>query len=119
VSDLEPFTAFEAFDTALEHEAVSPEQTVEGAPTTGVAELGELGGVDYGVWEMTAGAMRDIELDEVFIVLEGSGEVTLLQDGAEVAHLDLRPGTTVRLTAGMSTVWTIPERLRKFYLAVG
>lgn len=119
MGELQPFEVYEAIGAELEHEAVSPEQTVAGAPETGVAELGALGGVGYGIWEMTAGAMRDIEADEVFVVLEGTGEVELLQSGATVSRISLRPGSIVRLAAGMSTVWTVPERLRKFYIAIG
>ena len=50
--------------------------------------LDDDGGRMIGVWEMSVGAMRDVEADEVFIVL-----------------------------AGASTIWTVRQTLRKVYVA--
>ncbi len=46
-----------------------------GTATTAFAELGTIGGVDYGLWEMSTGAMRDIEGDEAFLVIAGTGRI--------------------------------------------
>ena len=66
-----------------------------------------------GVWEMTPGVMRDVEADEVFVVLSGAATVQFA-DGT--APLTLKPGDVVRLAEGTETVWTVTERLRKVYL---
>jgi uncharacterized cupin superfamily protein len=100
---------------ALRHEPVPTEQVVAGAPTTASVELDTIGDVEVGVWEMTPGAMRDVEADEVFIVLAGSADVVF--DDPALPPIELRPGSVVRLTTGMRTVWTVRETLRKVYVA--
>jgi len=62
---------------------------------------------------MSPGVATDTEVDEVFIVLSGRGEVCF--DDGEV--VELRPGVVVRLRAGEHTVWTVSESLRKVYIA--
>ena len=114
---LEPFVAVDAFGARLPHAAVPAEQVVEGSPTTGLMPLGELGGARLGLWEMTAGTMRDIEIDEVFVVLEGEALLVLLAGSEEIARIELRPGVVVRLAAGSTTRWTVGDRLRKLYVA--
>ena len=69
-----------------------------------------------GVWEMSAGAMRDVEADEVFVVLAGAATVEF-SDPA-LPPIELRPGSVVRLEAGMRTIWTVRETLRKVYVAL-
>jgi uncharacterized cupin superfamily protein len=88
-------------------------QRIAGTPRTGATKLGDFGGVSLGVWEMTPGTMRDVEIDEVFVVLHGAGTVAFA-DGTITA---LEPGDVVRLHAGQRTVWTVRETLRKVYLA--
>lgn len=97
----------------LEHEPVPVDQTITGDPHTGVAELGAFGGLQVGVWEMTPGVMRDVEAEEVFVVLSGAATVGF-EDGSP--PLTLRAGDVVRLTEGTRTVWTVTETLRKVYL---
>ena len=97
----------------LTHEPVAAGQVVEGAPTTGYAALGEFGGQEYGVWEMSVGAMSDVEEDELFIVISGSGE--LLLEGGETRPLEI--GVVGRLEAGQRTVWTVTSTLRKVYVS--
>ena len=104
----------DAAGTSLAHEAVPPEQRVDGAPTTGWAALGETAsGESVGVWEMTPGTMSDTEADEVFVVIAGRATVELLD---ESQTLELSPGSVVWLTAGTRTVWTVHETLRKVYV---
>ena len=54
----------------------------------------------------------DTEVDEIFVVLSGSGAVTF-EDGSQI---DLKPGVVVQLRAGDRTRWTIREPLRKVYV---
>lgn len=109
--ELEPGSVTDAAALTLPHEPVPAEQVVAGAPTTGYLELTDT----VGVWEMAPGAMRDVEADEVFVVVSGSAAVSF--EDPPLPPIDLRPGTVVRLTAGMRTVWTVHETLRKVYVA--
>jgi uncharacterized cupin superfamily protein len=91
---------------------VPAEQRIAGAPQTGSAQIEKLGGTVIGVWEMTPGVMRDVEVDEILTVLAGSATVEF-QDGKKIT---LEPGTVARLRAGQQTVWTVTETLRKVYV---
>ena len=70
-------------------------------------------GPELGLWEAGPGKDTDVEVDEVFLVLSGVGEVDF-DDGSRVS---LRPGVLVRLRAGDRTTWHLTERLRKLYVA--
>lgn len=83
--------------------------------TTATAELGSIAGVDYGLWEMSAGAMRDIEGDEVFLVISGTGRIEF--DEPLRDSIELVPGSLVRLEAGMKTRWYVTgSPLRKLFI---
>jgi len=110
---MRPNTAVHAGDHFIEHEAVASDQVVKGDPHTGLATLGRFGGLEVGVWEMTPGVMRDVEADEVFVVISGAARVEFA-DGTPT--LTLKPGDVVRLAEGAETVWTVTETLRKVYL---
>jgi uncharacterized cupin superfamily protein len=101
----------------LAHEPVPDDQVVAGAPTTGYAALDVSadGTRELGVWEMTPGAMRDVEADEVFLVIAGRATVEFADPA--LPPIELRPGSIARLDAGMRTVWTVHETLRKLYVA--
>ncbi|MGR0321039.1 cupin domain-containing protein [Agromyces sp. ZXT2-3] len=103
----------------IAHDPVPADQVVSGSPSTGYAPLDESGdgerGGELGVWEMTPGAMRDVEVDEVFLVIAGRATVEFVEPA--LPAIDLRPGSVVRLDAGMSTVWTVTETLRKLFIA--
>lgn len=103
-----------ALAVELEHEPVSADQVVSGAPTTALTELGTIGDQAWGVWEMTPGAMCDTEVDELFIVVAGRASVLFVDRDATV---ELAPGTAGRLDAGDRTVWTVTETLRKVWIA--
>ena len=62
---------------------------------------------------MTPGAARDVEADEVFVVLSGSATIEF-EDGREVL---VQPGDVVTLVQGQRTLWTVTEPLRKVYVA--
>jgi uncharacterized protein len=104
----------EALALELEFEAVPEAQLVSGSPSTGFAVLSAFDGREYGVWEMSEGAMSDTEADEVFVVLAGEASVLFIDTGVE---WKLAAGSVGRLTAGQRTVWTVTRRLRKVYLS--
>ncbi len=112
---MKPNTVVHARTVDVTHEPVPAEQSQRGQPTTATVGLDEFGGVEIGVWEMTPGAMSDIEADEVFVVLSGTATVEFA-DAAPT--LQLGPGDVVRLAAGSRTVWTVTETLRKVYLTL-
>jgi uncharacterized cupin superfamily protein len=91
---------------------VTAEQRISGTPKTGSVQIEKFGGAIVGVWEMTPGVMRDVEVDEILTVLFGSATVEF-QDGKTIT---LEPGTVARLHAGQHTVWTVSETLRKVYV---
>ena len=101
----------DAASVPLPLEPLPPEQVVAWAPSAGSIELTEA----IGIWEHTPGSSTDVEADEVFVVLSGSATVSF--DDPMLEPLELRPGSVVRLTAGMRTVWTVRETLRKVYVA--
>ncbi|TNC47081.1 cupin domain-containing protein [Mumia zhuanghuii] len=97
----------------LEPGTLDPTDVVDGSPSTASTELAALDGASVGLWEITAGTVRDTEIDEVFVVLSGDATVRF-EDGSA---LELGPGVAVRLYAGDRTVWEVRETLRKVYLA--
>lgn len=113
MGELEPNSATRATELDLDHEAVPGDQSVDGDPRTGAAELTDFYGVEVGVWEMTPGVATDVEADEVFVVLTGSATIDF-GDGSPT--LRVGPGDVVRLAAGAETTWTVTETLRKVYL---
>ncbi|MES2092322.1 MAG: cupin domain-containing protein [Actinomycetota bacterium] len=102
-----------ALELEIAHETVAVDQVVDGAPTTGFATITSFGELEVGVWEMTVGAMRDVETDEVFVVIAGRATVTF---DADERVMDLSAGSVARLTAGERTVWTVTETIRKVYI---
>jgi uncharacterized cupin superfamily protein len=89
-------------------------QRISGSPRTGAESLGRFGGVNIGVWEMTPGTMRDTEVDEIFVVLQGAATVAF----EDRAPMTLALGDIVRLHAGQRTVWTVTQTLRKVYMSL-
>jgi len=90
-------------------------QIVAGAPQVFGTVLDESpdGSVQRGVWEHTPGASRDVEVDEMFIIV--SGRATIDIEGGSV--LEVGPGDVGVLRAGDRTVWRVHETLRKVYQA--
>ena len=82
-------------------------------PRVVTVPIAELGGVEVGTWAIDTGNARDAEVDEVFLVLAGTGRVTF----ADGSSIELHPGVLVRLHAGDETSWEIRSPLRKLYLA--
>jgi uncharacterized cupin superfamily protein len=86
--------SLDAFTHPLEHAAYAADEVVA-------------------IWEMTEGVAHDTEVEELFVVLSGTGSVAF-EDGEVI---DLHPGSVVRLRAGERTTWTITQTLRKVYIA--
>lgn len=95
----------------MEHEPAPG--VVAGSPVSGSTTLSSLGSVHVGVWELSPGTVRDTEVDEVSVVLSGSGRVEFA-DGEVV---ELSPGVAVLLRAGEQTIWTVTETLRKIWVS--
>jgi hypothetical protein len=97
----------------LEDWPLEAEQIVAGTPQVSgrVLDTSADGRVERGVWQHTPGASRDVEADELFVVLSGRATVTI-ENGAV---LELSPGVAAVLRAGDRTVWTVHETLRKVY----
>ncbi|MGO1537573.1 MAG: cupin domain-containing protein [Yaniella sp.] len=110
-----------ALNIDLKQEPIEAEQKVadktpHSTVTTGFIELGELNGNQVGIWAMSVGEMTDVETDEYFVVLSGRGTVRVLaENGFAEQSQNLFTGSVVRLHAGMHTVWTVEETLRKVY----
>jgi uncharacterized cupin superfamily protein len=102
----------DATSADLDWDDLPEEQCPVGPVRTGVRELADTF-TRLGVWEHPAGTSTDVEQDEVFVVLSGSGRV-ILGDGAVLL---LRPGTVGILEAGTSTTWVVDEPLRKVWIA--
>ncbi|HEX3825500.1 MAG TPA: cupin domain-containing protein [Mycobacteriales bacterium] len=83
----------------LTADQLSPSEVVAGSPRVGSTDLEETAGVSIGVWEITEGAVTDTEVDEVFLVLAGAGEIRF-DDGPTVT---IQPGALIRLRAGDRT----------------
>ncbi|HYJ50910.1 MAG TPA: cupin domain-containing protein [Microbacterium sp.] len=105
-------TVTDAAFLPVAHEPVDPAKIVAGTPTTGTVEFDDA----TGVWEMTPGTMRDVEIDELFVVVAGDATVDFVH--SELPSIRLGPGAVVRLEAGMNTVWTVRQTLRKVYLVL-
>jgi hypothetical protein len=103
---------FDAAAAPLRYTELPAEKCPDGIVATGVDMLGTTEALEVGVWEHPVGTSTDIETDEVFVVLSGSGRV-ILDDGRE---LHLAPGTVGVLTAGTPTTWVIDEPLRKVWV---
>ena len=92
--------------------ALAPDDVLTGSPRASITELDQVGGIGVGIWQLTAGTVRDIETDEVFVVL--AGRATLTFEGE--SPIELTPGVVVRLRAGDRTTWEVHETLRKVYI---
>jgi uncharacterized protein len=107
----------DAASLVLLHQPVPADQIVAGDPTTGYAVISRLGDHEMGVWEMSVGAMSDVETDEVFVVLAGAATIAFTGTDGTPRLIEIGPGWVGKLTAGLETVWTVTETLRKVYVA--
>lgn len=86
-------------------------QVVEGTPSVSVAIIDDDDPVQRGIWEHTPGVTRDVEANELFVVLAGRATIEV-ENGTT---LDLKPGTVGVFRAEERTVWTVHETLRKVF----
>lgn len=102
----------------LEFDDVESPDVVEGSPKQGFVELGEIAGLEIGVWELREGVVTDTEVDEVFVVVAGEATVHVLDEqGDEIQEFQLSVGSTMRLVAGTKARWSVKDFIRKVYLA--
>lgn len=114
---LEPFQPLDVAAVDVAATPVLEDLRLEGEPSTGFIDVAVVGDTTVGIWEMTAGSMRDIEADEVFVVVSGEATVELIgQDGQVTRKIELRAGSLCRLETGMLTRWHVPVGLRKVYI---
>lgn len=105
---------FAALEAEIPHEAVDGDELVSGSPTIGYLDIGTtVDNAEVGVWEITPGIVRDVEEEEIFVVLKGRATIEFA-DGRPA--IDVTAGSVVRLDAGMGTTWTVHETLRKIYV---
>lgn len=97
----------------LEPEDLDPSQIVSGTPRMSNRTIFESddGRVIRGVWECTPGVVRDVEQDELFVVVAGRATVDV--EGGPT--LGLSSGIACVLERGAKTTWTVTETLRKVY----
>jgi uncharacterized cupin superfamily protein len=69
------------------------------------------GRVERGIWQHTPGVSRDVEADELFVVVSGRATIAV-EDGPT---LEVGPGSVGLLREGDRTTWTVHETLRKIY----
>lgn len=82
-----------------------------GGDGTATKVLDERGGVERGIWQIEPGVARDVEADEIFVVLEGRATIEI--EGGPT--LEVGPGDVCVFDKGAKTTWTVHERLRKVY----
>lgn len=110
--------SIDAMGIDLNLEPVQAGLLVNGNPGTAVQRLGEIFDVEFGLWEMSEGSMRDVEAEELFIVLSGKASVRVEPvNGFEAEEFSLLPGSICHLREGMHTIWMVDQPLRKVYLA--
>jgi uncharacterized protein len=92
---------------------LDPRQILEGAPTTHLRVIwtSDNGKEQRGVWQITPGVVRDVELDEMFVVLNGRATVQI--EGGATLHL--QTGSVGILRGGDRSIWRVHETLRKVY----
>lgn len=100
-------------EVELDPMSLEEDDILVGRPAAAVKALGDFSGTQLGLWSLSAGTVRDVEADEVFVVLEGDATVRF-ETGESV---ELTPGTLVRLHTGERTEWEVRSPLRKLYVA--
>ncbi len=98
----------------LDPEPIAPPAVLEGSPA--VSDLVISGSPDgrivRGIWEATAGRFASVlEGDETFVVV--SGRATIQPEWGD--PIEIGPGDLCVFEAGLRSVWTIHETLRRAY----
>ena len=102
-------------DAELVSAPLDPDQVLEGSPQVHEMDLYVSDDLSVGLWQHSTGASRDVEADEIFVVLSGAATIQV-QDGPT---LTVGPGDVGFLPAGARTRWTVHQTLRKVYVARG
>jgi len=107
-------TRHEVLDS-LTSDPLDPTQVIDGDPQTSDLTLTESadGSEVTGLWSCTPGTFSDTELEESFVVIEGTASVWFTNGSS----IQLKPGDTHRFEAGEETVWTVTSPLLKYYWA--
>jgi uncharacterized protein len=108
-----PNTAINATASTVPLEDLPTDRLITATSKAGAMPLAEFSGLSIGIWEITPGVSRDIEADEMFVVLSGRAVVTF-DNGMQPMHL--APGSVARLASGVRTEWDVKETLRKVYI---
>jgi uncharacterized cupin superfamily protein len=95
----------------LDPTPLDAEQVVAGTPEVAAAEVSNAP-LEVGVWQHSVGTSRDVEADEVFVVLTGRATIEV----ADGPTLEVGPGDIGILASGAATTWTVHETLRKVYV---
>ena len=118
ITELTPGVLITALALHVPLDPVAPDRVVSGHPFEGSIPLDERHGREFGVWEITPGVSTATEDEEIFIVLSGRATIAFEHvpwASGPTPPIELAPGSVVRLTEGMRTVWTVHETLRKIY----
>jgi hypothetical protein len=107
-----PF-AIDAAALALEPAELDPSTILEGTPEISERTVWTSpdGREARGVWQITPGVVTDVEVDELFVVLQGRATIEI----HEGPTLRVGPGDLCVLEAGARTVWRVEETLRKVF----
>jgi uncharacterized cupin superfamily protein len=116
MSLLRPAAVVRSTAVSLVREPVPAAQVLFGSPEVALRELCTMDGLEVGLWEMTAGLTTDVEIDEIFVVLNGRARIQFTNITA--APIDVAAGDVVLLPRGAQTVWAVSETIRKVYLAI-
>lgn len=98
---------------ALELAPIPEADVLAGSPVARSCRLSSSAKDDLGSfhWSCTAGRFRwHFSVDEIVHILEGG--VTVTGDDGQVVTLG--PGDTAHFPCGLTTVWEVPEYVRKF-----
>ena len=99
-------------DSELYSDDLDPAQVVAGDPEVRSLELHDSDTLAIGVWQHSSGVSTDVEADEIFVVLQGSATIEVVDGPA----LEVGPGDVGFLPAGARTTWTVHDTLRKIYI---
>jgi uncharacterized cupin superfamily protein len=104
---------FDPWTLELEPAPLDPAQILEGVPQVSerVVWTSPDGLRARGVWQITAGVVTDVEVDEMFVVV--AGRATIEVEGGPT--VDVGPGDACVLEPGARTTWRVHETLRKVF----
>lgn len=100
-------------DLHMTHEEASEIDIADGKPTVAVTPMENIGECAVGIWEMTPGALKFVEQNELIVVLSGKGRVEFVDEGHNIS---IQAGSLIQVREGQRTVWHITKTLRKVYI---